>query len=68
MPFGRTVMSHTGPSVIFWMNSGERISAWLLQRGSMYSPGGTPSAPMAARALFSSGTAGKSFLCQNGPM
>jgi len=34
-PFGRTVMSHTGPSAIFCMNSGERISAMFLQRGSM---------------------------------
>ena len=35
MPFGRTVISHTGPSAIFCMNSGERISAMVLQRGSM---------------------------------
>ena len=34
-PLGRTVMSHTGPSAIFCMNSGERISAMVLQRGSM---------------------------------
>jgi hypothetical protein len=34
-PLGRTVMIHTGPSAIFCMNSGERISAMVSHRGSM---------------------------------